>query len=343
MNVSCLCGVTLDIDSDRFPVPVICRACGRHLGVLDDGRVMCIQSDVTPQAALGPTSIQDQPRLSVPGIPCSSTAIAAGDPASSANLEFVSVLPSKTLALAVVIIMLVAAGFLVELGLWTRSATWYWTACSVAFCAIALGPYLFVKARRRDRDYGEWRREQYIIAVLNRRSFERIEAVRPRPGWHEVAFGVSLAAVLALCADFINLQGIYWVGHRDLEIRFVAVDADTGEPIPGAEIDVPKSRSPFCEDCDGAFKLITDHHGVARRRCKDCMCFGYSGGAPFFRRRETFGTHKPDWRFRASALGYRTCDVMHLQDERFRQTIDRGAEFATMRVAISLQPLAAAK
>ena len=44
-------------------------------------------------------------------------------------------------------------------------------------------------------------------------------------------------AVLAFAVDFLSQSGISWVGFGDLEITFLVTDAETNEPIAGAEID----------------------------------------------------------------------------------------------------------
>jgi hypothetical protein len=129
------------------------------------------------------------------------------------------------------------------------------------------------------------------------------------------------------------------VGCRDLEITFLVSDAETHEPIAAAEINVPESRSHFCEGCDDAFKLVTDDQGMARRRCSNCMCFGYAGGAPFLRRLDTYGSHTPSWEIFASAPGYQRSERIFVGKDEFLRTLQRGNKFATMQVSIKLQRL----
>ena len=158
-----------------------------------------------------------------------------------------------------------------------------------------------------------------------------------RPKWHLALFSLSLLAVLTLAVDFFFMaQGIYWVGFRDLEITFVVTDAQTNEPIAGAEIDIPESQNGFCSECDDAFRLVTDAQGTAKRMCKQCMCSGYSGRKPFFRRVDTFGTHIPDWMPQISAAGFSNSGPFSVGEPAFRRTVRRGVEFATMEVSVML-------
>jgi hypothetical protein len=97
-------------------------------------------------------------------------------------------------------------------------------------------------------------------------------------------------------------QKVYWVGFTDVEITFVVIDADTGQPIPGATVQV-HSEGGFCEDQEVKdFRLTTDPEGVAARRCRECMSFGRAN--PLLPYRNTFGVHLPLWEFGVSAPGY---------------------------------------
>lgn len=49
---------------------------------------------------------------------------------------------------------------------------------------------------------------------------------------------LSLVAVPLVIVGYDRFTSILWVGSTDLEIEFLVVDAETGDPIPGA-------RSPF--------------------------------------------------------------------------------------------------
>jgi hypothetical protein len=149
----------------------------------------------------------------------------------------------------------------------------------------------------------------------------------------------AIAAALTFCyLAPSSPHGVYWVGFRDLEVTFVVTDAETGDLIAGAQIDIPKNEPSFCSDCEGPYTLVTDTQGSVRRTAKHCMCFGYSGRS-WFRRLETYGSHAPDWEFQVSSPGYRRSEWISLHEQEFRRTIQRGGEFATMDVSVRLQRL----
>src|SRR4051794_20826931 len=75
-------------------------------------------------------------------------------------------------------------------------------------------------------------------------------------------------AVLGLLVWGIDRsQTIKWVGGADLSVEFVVTDADSGQPIPNARVNI------FCEggfydgaeeDFKVAFDIRTDDAGIAR-------------------------------------------------------------------------------
>ena len=362
MNVKCRCGQGFNIQADRYPHRIGCHVCGRHFNVWSDGSTSAEDEiDVAPPA-LDTAAIQAEP----PPINSSSTSVAEGFPDGAQaelhvlDLQWASerdryslipvftILTSRMLSVAVGLVIFVCSGFLLEMALWTRSSEWSWAIAIAAAFSVFVSAYVYKKA------HGLRKAETGWLAKRNNLRTPRIPAdVLPyladesranRPAWHKWIFGVSLIAVLALAADFFFQQGVYWVGDRDLEVTFVVTDAETDQPIAGAEIDVQKGREgAFCSDCDGPFKLITDAQGSSRRICKNCMCYGYSGGQPLFRRKDTFSSHTPDWVFRVSSPGHEKSDPIYIGEPEFRRTIQRGDQFATMEVSIKLRRLPADK
>ncbi len=362
MNVTCRCGQGFNIQADRYPHRVGCHVCGRRFNVWSDGSTIATDEIDAAPPPLDTMAIQAEP----PPYNSSSTGIAEGLPddlqaelhvldlqwASERDryslIPVFTILPSRMLSVAVGLIYLVCSGFLLEMALWTRSSEWSWASGIAVIFSVFVFAYFYKKA------HGLRKAETGWLAKRNHARNPRIPAdVLPyladesrakRPAWHKWIFGVSLIAVLALAWDSSFQQGVYWVGGRDLEVTFIVMDADTDQPIVGAEIDIPKQEQlGFCSDCEGPFKLVTDAQGMSRRVCKNCMCYGYSGGQPWFRRKETFGSHTPDWAFQVSSPGYRRSEWISLHEQEFRRTIKRGDQFATMEVSIKAHRLPEAK
>jgi hypothetical protein len=204
--------------------------------------------------------------------------------------------------------------------------------------AITLGWWLYRRARRCEDVRAEWQMKRFNLherlglppSVVEGIPSLGMTFLKAIPG----ILGVAVLLVVILFA-FCG-HGMYWVGSRDLEITFVVTDAETGGPVPRALIEVPPMKAHFCNDCDGPIRLVADKDGVAKLPCKGCMCHGYRGWEPFFRWADTFSTHTPHWFFAVSGPGYHKREKIHLGEQAFRKTIERGSDAATMRVSISL-------
>jgi hypothetical protein len=212
-----------------------------------------------------------------------------------------------------------------------------------AVLSLGGGAWLYRRGARHDKAEADWKLAKSDIHL--KYVLPNVETVDSRwPLWIRSVPGILLASV---CLSGLHLlffgSGIYWVGSRDLEVSFHVSDSETGRPIAGALIDIPRGREAFCADCAPPIQLRTDENGVARRLCKNCMCSGFEGGKPFFRRHSTFGSHLPDWEFQVSAPGHQESDWHHVSEQEFRRTTLRGDEFATMRVEIKLRPIAEKK
>src|SRR5215207_5993454 len=116
-----------------------------------------------------------------------------------------------------------------------------------------------------------------------------------------------LAAVVVplLIWGYDRLQGIYWVGSTDLDVAFAVTDAGTGGPIPGARVEVQSEGGFYEERDEQEFVLVANSDGVARKECRNSMCFGTQSGLRFT---DTFVVHLPWWRFRVTADGYESGD-----------------------------------
>jgi hypothetical protein len=142
--------------------------------------------------------------------------------------------------------------------------------------------------------------------------------------------------VLLLVWGWDVVQTRWWVGSTDLEVEFVIVTADTGQPVPGARIEI-RSEGGFYEGRETReFVLLTDGSGVARKECRNNMCCGTRSGLGFT---DTFSVHLPWWQFRVSATGFESSEWVYLLDVvRDRQRADRiGPGKAKLVVPVSLQ------
>src|SRR6266487_4248331 len=94
---------------------------------------------------------------------------------------------------------------------------------------------------------------------------------------------IGILVVLTLLYLVVAME-THWVGRTDLTVEFVVTDAETGEPIRGADISI---QSYGGLNADGhrlqetnrekeELKLTTDEAGTARYVCRDSMSFGTS-------------------------------------------------------------------
>jgi hypothetical protein len=135
-----------------------------------------------------------------------------------------------------------------------------------------------------------------------------------------------------------SIQTVRWVGSTDLTVEFVVTDAETGEPIPGAEIsiqpEVGVDRSGIPKE---GLKLSTQETGTARYLCRDTMCSGTNG--PFWFTR-SFGVRVPDWIVIVEATHYAEIEPLWISASpaTYRRTIERdGPKQARLIVPISLR------
>jgi hypothetical protein len=131
-----------------------------------------------------------------------------------------------------------------------------------------------------------------------------------------------------------RLQTTYWVGSTNLEVEFAVADAGSGDPIPGARVDI-QSEGGFQEERDKqGFALVADPGGVARKECRNSMCFGTQSGLRFT---DTYVVHLPWWRFRVTAPGYEPSEWVFLDaPEYVRQAQRAGPRRAKLVAAVSL-------
>lgn len=111
-----------------------------------------------------------------------------------------------------------------------------------------------------------------------------------------VAAGLTL-----LVCGYDRSRVVRWVGATDLEVRFVVTDAASGEPVPGARVEV-MIETGFPDDRGGkGFVLIAGPDGIARKEFRDWM---RAGSESRLRLTDTYSVRPPDWLFRVVADRY---------------------------------------
>jgi hypothetical protein len=106
-----------------------------------------------------------------------------------------------------------------------------------------------------------------------------------------VAFIGAALLFLGIIALFTVGQSVKWVGHTNLEVRFIVADIRTGQPIQNAIIHIRAEPGGFCEETDALeFTIATDDKGFATRLCTGCMSFGSKSVFE-----DTFFVHLPWW------------------------------------------------
>jgi hypothetical protein len=123
-------------------------------------------------------------------------------------------------------------------------------------------------------------------------------------------------------------------GHTEVEVEFLVSDAETGEPVPGATVEVSGPGLEAGEGSqEGEVRLVTDEGGMARRRCR-CTWYAERGWL-----KSSFVIILPGWLFRASAPGYEPTKEKQFTEEQGRQTRrqDGGRAF-TVPVALHKLP-----
>ena len=152
-----------------------------------------------------------------------------------------------------------------------------------------------------------------------------------------LVFASAAILVAGIVAFFVLGQTTKWVGHTDLEVRFVVTDDKTGQPIPNATVQIRAEPGGFCDDLPQVdFAMTTDKNGHATQLARNCMCFGSRGSFE-----DTFASHLPHWSFHATATGYSATEPAYLDVIDNVRQVQRGETFATLSVPIRLRNEAA--
>jgi hypothetical protein len=141
-----------------------------------------------------------------------------------------------------------------------------------------------------------------------------------------------IALVLLLLLLPPAIQTIDWVGSTDLEIEFMALDATTSDPIPGATIDIHSEGGLYEEREPRDFALVTGPDGRVTYLCRNCMTSGTSG--PNI---NTLAVSLPMWLYQVSAAGYETTGKIGLESTENHRNVQRGHPTSKLVVLVSLQ------
>jgi hypothetical protein len=146
-----------------------------------------------------------------------------------------------------------------------------------------------------------------------------------------------LLGMVILCLILPFGPEILWVGSTDLRVAFAVTDAQTGEPLPGATVQVhsdgafPEDRPPW------DLTVTTDSEGVASCRPSKTRTCGRGSVLPW---RNTFSVYVPIWTYQVHAPGYAPSERIALHPPDHSRMVRRtkvGAEL-TIPVALDRSP-----
>lgn len=153
---------------------------------------------------------------------------------------------------------------------------------------------------------------------------------------------LAVAAVALGVWGYDRTTRIFWLGHTDLEVEFVVADADTGEPVEGADVVVESVGGWYADEDQrrdaGGFVLRTSAGGSARRSCRDSWVIGADSGLGFSASRSV---RLPRWWFRVSAPGYLATESSPLDEPEYRRAVQRmepRADRLEVRVRLQRRP-----
>jgi hypothetical protein len=86
------------------------------------------------------------------------------------------------------------------------------------------------------------------------------------------ATAAGIAAIIAVGSFSLSaLTTVYALGSRDVELIFIATDGGSGQPIPGAHIDLWIDGSNEEKNKPELVRLTTNNHGIVRMLRKNNM------------------------------------------------------------------------
>jgi hypothetical protein len=127
---------------------------------------------------------------------------------------------------------------------------------------------------------------------------------------------LAIALIPLLVWGFDRLPIMHWLGHTDLTVEFMIASQDTGQPIPGARIDIRQYDPEDKED----FVLHADLNGMAGCECPNSTCFGTRSALGFT---DSFTVRLPYWCFRVSASGFESSNWIDFHVEELHRRVQR--------------------
>jgi hypothetical protein len=130
-------------------------------------------------------------------------------------------------------------------------------------------------------------------------------------------------AVLPLGVVVYDALGkIAWVGSTELTIEFAVRDANSGQPIEGADLTVYAETERYLNGRDRTFHLKTDSDGVARYFIPEITCCGTQSNLRLFT--DTRVVYTPAWTIvTTTAPGYQQPEPFDLQPSRYKRNFQR--------------------
>jgi hypothetical protein len=164
--------------------------------------------------------------------------------------------------------------------------------------------------------------------------------LRRRDIWFLYVFASCVSLGLAAWG-YDRGQMIDWIGDTDLEMDFLVTDADSGQPLPDARIQVRCEMGFYQgsdEDREKPFELQTDPAGKAHRLCRHNWCIGRQSG---LRITDTYHVYIPYWFVRVLADGYQTSAWVEVPEEYRGKVQHERRQRDRLTVRISLKKAAA--
>lgn len=162
--------------------------------------------------------------------------------------------------------------------------------------------------------------------------------------WRYLRYPILIVMLAVLGAGLYDrVVMIRWVGDTNLTVEFVVTDAETGEPVKGADLSI-LSEGGFNEDGrrldktelkKEEIKLTTDESGTARYVCRKSMCTGSESGLKFT---NTYAFALPWWSVTPKATGYAAESAFSLNELEHVRAVKRvGPQQAKLVVPTALR------
>lgn len=159
-----------------------------------------------------------------------------------------------------------------------------------------------------------------------------------RRAWSSLVVCSALLTLMGLAVWGIDrMQTVMWVGGTNLHVEFAVIDANSGNPIPGARIEIRCDGSFYDggweEDREKPFELRTDRDGIAQRVCRNNRCIGTQSGLCFTNTRVVY---VPNWHVRVSADGYDASSSLDVHEKYQGKVRHEGMQNDRLPIQIAL-------